>query len=60
MTSITLTVGPSSIKIAPDGVTIKGPMITIDANASVAIKGAITEVKGSGMLTLKGGMTMIN
>jgi type VI secretion system secreted protein VgrG len=60
MTSITLTVGPSSIKIAPDGVTIKGPMITIDASASVAIKGAITEVKGSGMLTLKGGMTMIN
>jgi len=45
MQSITLKVGPSSIVLAPTGVTIKGPMIDIEAD---------------GILTLKGGVTMIN
>jgi type VI secretion system secreted protein VgrG len=45
MQSITLKVGPSSIVLAPTGVTIKGPMIQIQAD---------------GILMLKGGMTMIN
>jgi type VI secretion system secreted protein VgrG len=45
MQSITLQVGPSSIVLTPTGVTIKGPMIDIEAD---------------GILTLKGGLTMIN
>jgi type VI secretion system secreted protein VgrG len=45
MQSITLKVGPSSIVLTPTGVTIKGPMIDIEAD---------------GILTLKGGLTMIN
>jgi type VI secretion system secreted protein VgrG len=45
MQSITLKVGPSSIVLTPTGVTIKGPMIDIEAD---------------GILTLKGGVTMIN
>jgi type VI secretion system secreted protein VgrG len=45
MQSITLQVGPSSIVLTPTGVTIKGPMIDIEAD---------------GILTLKGGVTMIN
>jgi type VI secretion system secreted protein VgrG len=45
MQSITLKVGPSSIVLTPTGVTIKGPMIDIEAD---------------GILTLKGGITMIN
>jgi type VI secretion system secreted protein VgrG len=45
MQSITLKVGPSSIVLAPTGVTIKGPMIQIEADAT---------------LTLQGGMIMIN
>ena len=51
-TKIELKVGGSSLVIDNKGVTIKGPMITVD--------GKMTEVKGSAMLVLKGGMTMIN
>ena len=45
MQSITLKVGPSSIVLDPTGVTIKGPMIQIEADAT---------------MTLQGGMIMIN
>ncbi|MFD1215809.1 type VI secretion system Vgr family protein [Microbulbifer celer] len=51
--SIELKVGGSSIKIAPSGITIKGPMVSVSGDAKA-------EVKGGGMLTLKGGVTMIN
>ncbi len=51
-TKIELKVGGSSLVIDNKGVTVKGPMITVD--------GKMTEVKGSAMLILKGGMTMIN
>ncbi len=51
-TKIELKVGGSSLVIDHKGVTVKGPMITVD--------GKMTQVKGSGMLILKGGMTMIN
>lgn len=51
-TKIELKVGGSSLVIDHKGVTVKGPMITVD--------GKMTEVKGSAMLVLKGGMTMIN
>ena len=57
---ILLEVGGSSIKIDNSGVTIKGPMIKIQADAMAEMKSPMTTVKGEAMLTLKGGLTMIN
>lgn len=50
---IELKVGPSSIKLTPQGVEIAGVMFKATANA-------MAEVSGSAMLTLKGGVVMIN
>jgi len=57
---IKLEVGGSSIKIDQSGVTIKGPIIKIEADGMAEMKSPKTTVKGEAMLTLKGGMTMIN
>lgn len=57
---ILLEVGGSSIKIDNSGVTIKGPIIKIEAEAMAEMKSPMTTVKGDGMLTLKGGLTLIN
>lgn len=51
--SIELKVCESSIVINPVGITIKAPMVTIEAEA-------IAQVKGDALLILKGGLTMIN
>ncbi len=53
MQAITLTVGPSSLSITPEGVTIDAPMVTITGDAMVT-------VDADGMLSLTGGITMIN
>ncbi|WP_372620170.1 type VI secretion system Vgr family protein [Falsiroseomonas sp.] len=58
--SITLKVGGSEVKIAPDGVTIKGPMLKLKADGMAELASPMTTVKGDGMLTLKGGVVMIN
>jgi type VI secretion system secreted protein VgrG len=50
---IELKVAGSSITIDPSGVTIKGPMITTDAQA-------MAEHKAGAMMVIKGGITMIN
>jgi type VI secretion system secreted protein VgrG len=60
MQGIELKVGGSSIKIGPDGITIKGPKVAIQADTMADIKGAMTSVKADAMLTMKGGVTMIN
>ena len=60
MQSITLTVGPSSIKIDQMGVTIKGMMITIEGQVQTQVKGLMTQVNGTAMLQCQGGITMIN
>ncbi len=57
---IKLVVGGSSIKIDNSGVTIKGPIIKIQADGMAEMKSPMTTVKGDGMLTLKGGLTLIN
>lgn len=56
---ITLTCGGSSIKIDPSGVTIKGPMVKIEADAMLQMKGSMTQVQAQ-LLILKGSLTMIN
>jgi type VI secretion system secreted protein VgrG len=58
--SITLKVGGSEVKIGPDGISIKGPMLKLKADAMAELASPMTTVKGDGMLTLKGGIVMIN
>ncbi len=57
---ITLTVGPSSVKLTASEVTVAGLQVTVTGQAKTAISGAITQLSGSGMLELTGGVTMIN
>jgi type VI secretion system secreted protein VgrG len=61
MQSIELKVGQSSIKIDQMGVTVKGPMIKVNASMMLEAKaGAMGTLDGGGMLTVKGGLVMIN
>lgn len=60
MQSIELKVGPSSIKLDPSGITIKGLTITVDATIQGVFKSVITQVTGSAMTQVKGGIVMIN
>jgi type VI secretion system secreted protein VgrG len=60
MQSIELKVGQSSIKLDQTGVTIKGIMIKVEAQAMLEEKAPMNQIKGDGMLILKGGLTMIN
>jgi type VI secretion system secreted protein VgrG len=60
MQSIELKVGQSSIKLDQMGVTIKGMMISIEAQVQMQVKGLMTTVNGDAMLTAKGGIVMIN
>ena len=57
---ISMTVGPSSIKIDNSGITIKGPMLNIEGTAMAELKSPMTTVKGDGTLILKGGICLIN
>ena len=60
MQSITLKVGSNSIKIAPDGITIKGTLVTIQAEAAFKAKAPMCDVLADGILTLKGGLLKLN
>ena len=60
MQSIELKVGQSSIKIDQMGVTIKGMMISIEAQVQCQVKAVMTQVSGDAMTTVKGAIVMIN
>jgi len=68
MQKITLKVGPSTIELSPSGITIKGPMITSEAQGVHTLKGAMIDAKaqgmaqidGGGMVIVKGGIVMLN
>jgi type VI secretion system secreted protein VgrG len=60
MQSIELKVGQSSIKIDQMGVTIKGMMISIEAQVQCQVKALMTQVNGDAMTTVKGAIVMIN
>jgi type VI secretion system secreted protein VgrG len=60
MQSIELKVGESSIKIDQMGVTIKGMMISIEAQIQCEVKAVMTQVNGDAMTVVKGGVVMIN
>lgn len=53
--------GPmSSIQVTPSGVTVKGPMVTVEGQAQTAVKGAMVQVQGSAMTQVSGAMTQVN
>lgn len=60
MKSIELKCGGSTIKMDPQSIEIKSPMITVQADAKADVKSPLTTVSGDAMLTLKGGVVMIN
>lgn len=60
MQSIELKVGTSTVRIDISGVTIKGPMIKVEADAMAQLKGKMVQADGSAVLLLKGGMTVVN
>lgn len=61
LTEITLSVagGVSKIKLAPDGITIEGLMVTVKGSVQTQIQGTMTQVKGDAMTQISGGVTMI-
>jgi type VI secretion system secreted protein VgrG len=67
-TKITLKVGPNSITIDQQGITLTGTMITVDGKADTQVKGGATlsmsspatDLGGSASLTLSGGVVQIN
>jgi type VI secretion system secreted protein VgrG len=56
---VTLKSGPASIQVTPMGVTIKGMLISIEAEMMCTVKGVMTQVNGDAILMAKGGITMI-
>ena len=57
---ITLKCGGSEIKIAPDGVSIKGLKVAIEGQLTAELKGLKTDISASAMLKLQGGIVMVN
>jgi type VI secretion system secreted protein VgrG len=60
MQEIELKVGANSLKIDQKGVTIKGLLVSIEADMQAELKSLMTTVNASAILTLKGSATMIN
>lgn len=58
--AITFKVGPSMIKIDPQGVTIEAPKVSLLAQLKAEIKGTLVDVVSSGVTTVKGGLVQIN
>jgi len=54
MQSITLTVGPSSIKISPSGVTISAPTVSITGDATVSISGGAEVSESAAIVSING------
>ncbi|ALN74619.1 type VI secretion system Vgr family protein [Aureimonas sp. AU20] len=57
---ITLKCGQSTIEVTPQGVMIKGPMVTAQATGKAELSGLMVDVKGSGMTQINGGLVKIN
>lgn len=60
MQSITLTVGDSSVKIDPAGVTIKGMTLKHEAGLMLDTKAPMTMMKTDGMMIVKAGLMLLN
>jgi type VI secretion system secreted protein VgrG len=60
MQSITLKVGASSVVIDQMGVTVKGMMISLQAQVQLQGQAVMTQISGSAMTQITGGIIMIN
>ncbi|QMW23363.1 type VI secretion system Vgr family protein [Sandaracinobacteroides saxicola] len=60
MQSIELKCGPSSIKLTPMGIELKGMMIKIDASLMLETKGLMVQQQASAIHIVKGALVMIN
>jgi type VI secretion system secreted protein VgrG len=60
MQSITLKVGQSTVVVDQMGVTVKGMMITQEAQLTCKSKGVMVQEEGSAMVQVQGGIVMIN
>ncbi len=60
MQKITLKVGSNSIEIGPAGITLKGMMITSEAQTMHTIKGLMVKAEASAMVQVQGGIVMLN
>ena len=58
-TSIELKCGPSSVKIDPSGITLKGPLLTLEAQGVVQVKGAVLNMESQGPFVLKGALGQV-
>ena len=57
--SITLTVGGSSVKVDNTGVTMKGMMIKGEGEVMAELKSMMVSLSADGMLQTKGSITMM-
>jgi type VI secretion system secreted protein VgrG len=57
--SITLTVGASTVKLEPSGVTIQAPVVKVVGQGQVQVQGPVIQVSADGVLQLSGGVIMI-
>jgi len=60
MQSITLKVGQNSVVIDQMGVTVKGMMITEEAQLIHKTKGLLVQEEASAMVQIQGGIVLIN
>ncbi len=60
MSSISLKVGSSSITIDQSGITLKGLLVTAEADTTLTMKGLLVETNGSATNIVKGAVVMIN
>ena len=57
---VTLKCGANSVEVTPEGVAIKGMMVSVEGQTMTTVKGLMLQAQGEAMLTLKGAITMIN
>lgn len=60
MQKITLKVGTNTIEIGPAGITLKGLMITSEAQTVHTLKGLMVKAEASAMVQVQGGIVMLN
>lgn len=60
MQSITLKVGPSTVVLKPEGITIEAIKIEVKGTAMVEVKAPMVQESADAMMVIKGGVVMIN
>lgn len=58
--SITLTAGPSLLKLEAAQAQLKGLMVTVKGDVQATVDGTLTTVKGAGITTIQGAIVKIN